>query len=122
MMESGRLGRKSGRGYYNYTEGASNPSPSDNQPLKDYIFNRIITMLINEAVDALYLNIASREDLETAMTKGVNYPKGLLAWVDEIGVENVYNQMKDLQDMYGEDRYRPSFLLRKKAAGKGRFF
>ena len=69
--------------------------------------------VINEAVDALFLNIASKEDIDLAMTKGVNYPKGLLAWADEIGLENVLNQLEELYQEYGEDRYRPSPLLRR---------
>lgn len=121
MMESGRLGRKSGRGYYDYSEGVVNPIPSDDKDLKKMIFMRIISMLINEAIDALYLRIASKEDLETAMTKGVNYPKGLLAWADELGIEKVYDTLKNLREDYAEDRYRPSILL-KKMAGKKRFF
>ena len=47
------------------------------------------------------------------ITKGVNYPKGLLAWADEIGLENVLNQLEELYQEYGEDRYRPSPLLRR---------
>ena len=70
-------------------------------------------MLINEAVDALYLNIASKEDIDLAMTKGVNYPKGLLMWADEIGLKNILNQLEDLYSEYKEDRYRPSPLLRR---------
>ena len=53
------------------------------------------------------------EDIDLAMTKGVNYPKGLLAWADEIGIENVLNQLENLQTEYGEDRYRPSPLLKR---------
>lgn len=122
MMESGRLGRKSGRGYYNYAEGSTNASPADDQNLKSLIFNRILSMLINEAIDALYLNIASRDDLETAMMNGVNYPKGLLAWADEIGLKNVLNTLNQLQADYGEDRYRPSFLLKKMVKENKSFF
>ena len=70
-------------------------------------------MLINEAADALFLNIATKEDIDLAMTKGVNYPKGLLLWADEIGINNVLNVLKDLQEEYGEDRYRPSPLLKR---------
>ena len=58
-------------------------------------------MLINEAADALFLNIATKEDIDLAMTKGVNYPKGLLLWADEIGINNVLNVLKDLQEEYG---------------------
>ena len=76
-------------------------------------------MLINEATDALFLKIASREDIDLAMTKGVNYPKGLLAWADEIGLENVLNQLEELYQEYGEDRYRPSPLLKRMVKESG---
>ena len=46
-------------------------------------------MLINEAIDAVFLNVASKEDVDLAMTNGVNYPKGLLKWADEIGIETI---------------------------------
>ncbi|HAW51748.1 MAG TPA: 3-hydroxybutyryl-CoA dehydrogenase [Flavobacteriales bacterium] len=122
MMESGRLGRKSGKGYYDYSENAVNPKPLEDEGLKKMIFDRIICLLINEAADALYLNIASKEDLETAMIKGVNYPKGLLAWADELGVSHVYSTLKNLQEGYGEDRYRPSILLKKMADQGSAFY
>ena len=122
MMESGRLGKKTGRGYYDYSEGAEHPKPSDNKEIKSRIFQRIICMLINEAVDALYLNVASAEDIETAMTQGVNYPKGLLAWADEIGIKAVHDQLAKMQAAYGEDRYRPSLLLKLMASKESKFF
>ena len=56
---------------------------------------------------------SSKEDIDLAMTKGVNYPKGLLAWADEIGIKNVLNELKNLQEEYGEERYRPSPLLKR---------
>jgi len=111
MMEAGYLGRKSGRGYYNYL--ADTPKAIEDRELGKIILWRVLVMLINEAADALFLNIANKEDIDLAMTKGVNYPKGLLAWADEIGVENVLNQLKNLQTEYGEDRYRPSPLLKR---------
>ncbi len=121
MMESGRLGRKTGRGYYNYAEGSENPKPSEDQKLKESIFFRIIIMLINEAIDALYLNIASKDDLEIAMQKGVNYPKGLLNWANEIGLQKVLDGLNKLKSDYSEDRYRPSFLLKKMAENNQAF-
>ena len=68
------VGRKSGRGYYHYNDEPVKVEKIDNGKAKD-IFERILVMLINEAVDALYLQIASEQDIELAMTKGVNYPK-----------------------------------------------
>ncbi len=111
--EAGWYGRKSGRGYYNYAEDAVKPEPNTDPVLGQQIVDRIVAMLINEAVDALFLNIATAEDLDLAMIKGVNYPKGLLAWADEIGLETVLNRLEDLQDLYGEDRYRPSPLMKR---------
>ncbi|MBV6483824.1 MAG: Fatty acid oxidation complex subunit alpha [Flavobacteriales bacterium] len=111
--EAGWLGRKTGRGYYNYAEGVEQPQPKKDEKLGKEICDRILVMLMNEAIDALFLNIASREDIDLAMTKGVNYPKGLLAWADEMGLENVLNKLEHLFTEYGEDRYRPSVLLRR---------
>jgi len=79
-------------------------------------------MLINEAADALYLNIASREDIDLAMTKGVNYPKGLLRWADEKGIHHCVETMDRLHHEYLEDRYRCSPLLRKMARDGMKFY
>ncbi|MDI9319695.1 MAG: 3-hydroxyacyl-CoA dehydrogenase NAD-binding domain-containing protein [Phycisphaerales bacterium] len=112
LFEAGYWGKKSGRGFYNYAEGAVQPTANEDLALQQKIVNRILAMLINEAADALFLNIASREDLETAMTKGVNYPKGLLAWGDEIGWNNILQQLDGLYHYYHEDRYRASPQIR----------
>jgi 3-hydroxybutyryl-CoA dehydrogenase len=113
MVEAGRLGRKSGRGYYDYCPGAERPAPAEDRRLAGEIVGRIRAMLINEAVDAVFWNVASPGDIDLAMTKGVNYPRGLLAWADELGLENVLADLEGLQHEYGEDRYRPSPLLRR---------
>ena len=113
LVEARRLGRKSGQGFYDYSQGAVNPKPNTDQALGTEIVNRITAMLINEAIDALFLNIASAKDIDLAMTKGVNYPKGLLAWADEKGLDVVLTQLEELYKNYCEDRYRPSPLLRK---------
>jgi 3-hydroxybutyryl-CoA dehydrogenase len=79
-------------------------------------------MLINEAAEALYLRIASRDDIEKAMVYGVNYPKGLLTWADEIGIEEIVRVMDTLYVEYLEDRYRCCSLLRKMANDGTHFF
>lgn len=115
LAEAGYLGRKTGRGYYNYTEGATNPEATKDQALGQQIVDRVIVMLINEAADALFWNVASAEDIDLAMTKGVNYPKGLLAWAKEIGYQTCVDRLDALYNEYHEDRYRCSPMLRKMA-------
>lgn len=116
LVEAGWLGRKTGKGFYDYSNNSG--GPQNPQPISEAkaqaIVTRVVVMLINEAVDALFLNIASAEDLDLAMTKGVNYPKGLLAWCDELGIEFVYNQLVALHQEFGDDRYRPSALFQRK--------
>ncbi len=121
-MEAGFYGRKSGRGYYNYVEGSVLPQANEDTILGQKIVNRILAMLINEAIDAVFLNVATKEDVDLAMTNGVNYPKGLLKWADEIGLNNVLMQLEELFHEYGEDRYRPNPLLRRMVKEGKHFF
>jgi len=122
MSEAGFLGRKTGRGYYNYSEGAEKPEPNTSELLGKQILERVLVMLINEAADALFMNIASKEDIDLAMTKGVNYPKGLLEWADEIGIDWCVNTLDELYDKYREDRYRCSPLLRRMKKAESQFY
>ncbi|WP_296382772.1 3-hydroxyacyl-CoA dehydrogenase NAD-binding domain-containing protein [Winogradskyella sp.] len=118
FSEAGYLGRKSGKGYYDYQNGMSSAefilaSANKDEKRAQQIFDRVLVMLINEAADALFLNVASAEDIDNAMTKGVNYPKGLLTWADEKGIDWCVSRLDELYDEYHEDRYRCSPLLRK---------
>lgn len=135
MAEAKLLGRKTGRGFYDYSEekkeerakskensesqqptiNNQQPATNNQQPTTDdqRIFMRIISMLINEAVEAKRLKIASDEDIELAMQKGVNYPKGLLSWGKEIGFDKISETLQNLYNEYQEERYRQSPLLRK---------
>jgi 3-hydroxybutyryl-CoA dehydrogenase len=122
LVEAGRFGQKSGRGHYEYHAGAVAPEPVRDETLAERIVPRILAMLINEAADALFWGIASRDDIDLAMTKGVAYPKGLLRWADELGIATVVERLDALQAEYGEDRYRPSPLLRRMAAQNERFY
>ncbi len=121
LFEAGLFGRKSGKGYYDYNV-SEMPQPNNDIALHQKIFLRIIAMLINEAAEALLLQIGTREDLDLAMVKGVNYKQGLLKWADELGIETILNELNELHQWFGDDRYRPSVMLKQKAKEGNLFY
>lgn len=119
LLEAGFLGRKSGQGFYQYHQDAPKNEP-DTDPVKGKeIVDRILAMLINEAADALHYGIAGKDEIDLAMVKAVNYPKGLLAWAEEIGFQAIVQQLDALFDWYHDPRYRCSPWLRKMAKTHG---
>ncbi|MDH4564635.1 3-hydroxyacyl-CoA dehydrogenase PaaH [Pseudomonas sp. BN411] len=82
---------------------------------------RTVSMLANEGADAVLQGVGSAGDIDLAMRAGVNYPQGPLAWADAIGLPAVLRTLENLQAAYGEERYRPSLLLRRQVA-EGRNF
>lgn len=122
LVEAGWLGKKTGKGFYEYGDDVENPKPTKDKELGQKIVDRIVAMLINEAADAVFMNVATVEDVDLAMTKGVNYPKGLLKWADEIGLQKVLDRISRLQTEYREDRYRPNPLLKRKVRNNDTFY
>ena len=121
LFEAKQFGKKSGKGYYDYS--LPMPEPKKDKTLGENICWRVLVMLINEAADTLYYGVATKEDIDLAMTKGVNYPKGLLKWADEKRIEHCLQTMEQLYAEYGEDRYRPSVQLKKMVKeGKKSFY
>jgi 3-hydroxybutyryl-CoA dehydrogenase len=113
LLEAGLLGRKTGRGFHDYADDAARPDPVRDTAVGDRIVQRVLAMLINEAADAVFMGVAVAADVETAMQRGVNYPKGLLAWGNELGPARVLEELDRLRAESGDDRYRASQLLRR---------
>ncbi|WP_295991807.1 3-hydroxyacyl-CoA dehydrogenase PaaH [Rugamonas sp.] len=82
---------------------------------------RTVAMLANEAADIVHQGVCSAQAVDTALLKGVNYPRGPLAWADAVGIAHIVTVLHNLAATYGEDRYRVSPLLRRKHASGGRF-
>jgi len=101
------------------TEGGgahANPAPT---PTAGGVLERILCQVINECAFALGEGVGSAQDIDTGMTLGLNYPRGPLAWADEIGLDRVLAVLDGLCDTYREERYRPAPVLRR-LVGEGR--
>ena len=81
---------------------------------------RTVAMLANEAADAVRQGVATPAAVDLAMTLGVNYPRGPLAWADALGADRVAGVLRHLADHYGEDRYRTAPLIARRAATGGK--
>jgi 3-hydroxybutyryl-CoA dehydrogenase len=123
-VAAGLHGRKTGRGYYDYSndpyrppDPGPDPDPparadAEVRPAAGGVLERIVCQVINECAFALGEGVGSAEDIDTGMTLGLNYPRGPLAWADQIGLDHVLAVLDGLWEEYREERYRPAPALR----------
>ena len=133
MVASGRLGRKTGRGFYAYETGephrprdpdieAERPIFDDEEleevagPNAPAVLTRLGSTIANEACFALDERVASEDDINTAMRLGYNWPIGSLEWGERLGWSRALGVLDQLRDLQGEG-YRPAPLLRDRAGG-----
>jgi 3-hydroxybutyryl-CoA dehydrogenase len=132
MVASGRLGRKTGRGFYSYEEGETHrprdPDVDGERPIFDQdeleriagpnapgVLTRLGATIANEACFALGEGVASGDDINTAMRLGYNWPIGSLEWGERLGWSRALGVLEELRDLRGE-AYRPAPALRKLAS------
>ena len=116
MVEAGTLGRKSGRGFYEYGSEVQNEAGDGGEYTEDVAL-RVVSCIVNEAFLTLSEGVASAEDIDRAMKLGANYPKGPFEWAEEIGAADIVRKLDALKQAYG-DAYLAAPLLRERATGK----
>jgi 3-hydroxybutyryl-CoA dehydrogenase len=125
-VAAGLHGRKTGRGYYDYSSDPYRPADPDQEPSSNPpgaeakvvpagggVFERILCQVINECAFALGEGVGSAQDIDTGMVLGLNYPRGPLAWADQIGLDHVLAVLDGLWEEYREERYRPAPELKR---------
>src|SRR4051794_25041931 len=115
MVAAGRLGRKTGRGWYDYGDGPHRPDDDPGAELnasEAELLDRVQCCIVNEALFALGEGVGSAEDIDAGAKLGLNLPKGSIELGRELGFDHVLATMDRLWDRYREERYRAAPLLR----------
>ncbi|RLI84138.1 3-hydroxyacyl-CoA dehydrogenase [Archaeoglobales archaeon] len=111
LFKEGHLGKKSGKGFYDWSEGKRNEVSVRAGVKFDEI--RLIAPAINEAAWLIEKGVATPEEIDLGVLHGLNYPRGLLRMADDIGIDKIVAELERLYDTYKEERYKPNPVLLK---------
>jgi 3-hydroxybutyryl-CoA dehydrogenase len=119
MVASGNLGRKTGRGFYEYGGDPVEPATPAAPPphaTRGAVLERLASALVNEACFAAGEGVASPADIDRAMRLGLNHPRGPFEWGRGLGPDRVLAILEALGARLGGEHYRPAPLLERWAA------
>jgi enoyl-CoA hydratase/3-hydroxyacyl-CoA dehydrogenase len=110
LFKEKNYGKKTGKGYYDWTEGKTNEIPmnagADFNPI------RVLAGAVNEAAKLIEMGATTKEEIDIAVLLGLNYPRGILRMADSWGVDVIVNELDRLYKKYNkEDRYKASSVL-----------
>lgn len=111
LFKAGHLGKKSGKGFYDWGEGKRNEVPLRAGARFDTL--RLLAPAVNEAAWLIEKEVATAEEIDLGVIHGLNYPRGLLRMADDAGMDRIVKKLEELHSEYGEERYKPNPVLLK---------
>jgi enoyl-CoA hydratase/3-hydroxyacyl-CoA dehydrogenase len=109
LFKAGNYGKKTGKGYYDWSEGNRNEITVNAGAAFDPV--RVLAPSVNAAATLIETDATTKEDIDTAMLLGLNYPRGILRMADSFGIDRIVDELNRLDDKYHEERYKPSKVL-----------
>jgi enoyl-CoA hydratase/3-hydroxyacyl-CoA dehydrogenase len=114
LYKSKNYGKKTGKGYYDWTNGQTNEIPMSAGANFDPIC--VLACGVNESAKLIEIGATTRDEIDTAVMLGLNFPRGILRMADSEGVDNIVNELNRLYTTYKDERYKPSPVLTKMVA------
>jgi enoyl-CoA hydratase/3-hydroxyacyl-CoA dehydrogenase len=112
LFKEKNYGRKTGKGYYDWSDGKTNEIPMNAGFGFDPI--RVLATAVNEAAKLIEMGATTKEEIDTAVLLGLNYPRGILRMADSVGLDTILNELNRLYNKYKkEDRYKASSVITK---------
>ncbi|ADJ15163.1 3-hydroxyacyl-CoA dehydrogenase/enoyl-CoA hydratase family protein [Halalkalicoccus jeotgali] len=116
-VENEELGKKTGKGFYDYEDGPGAEIPADEG--SEFVEARLLASMANEVAKLIGGDIAPPESIDEAVTLGGGWPEGPVAVVDDYGLQSLLETLEEAYEETGHERYRPDDYLRERAEEGG---